>query len=94
MKEIDYTKKNIFIAGHNGMVGNAILNLLLNSGYTNIITASRDLLDLRDAKMVSDFIINKNIEVVIDAAAKVGGILANDSFPIVSLWRICKFKII
>jgi GDP-L-fucose synthase len=81
MNEIDYTNKNIFIAGHNGMVGNAILNLLQKSGYTNIITANRDSLDLRDAKMVSDFFINEKIDVVIDAAAKVGGILANDSFP-------------
>ncbi len=81
MKKNDYTNKNIFIAGHNGMVGNAILNLLRNSGYTNIITANRDTLDLRDTKMVSDFFINENIEIVIDAAAKVGGILANDTFP-------------
>jgi GDP-L-fucose synthase len=74
MKEIDYTDKNIFVAGHKGMVGNAILNLLQKSGYTNIITANRDSLDLRDARMVSDFFINEKIDIVIDAAAKVGGI--------------------
>ena len=81
MKEIDYTNKNIFIAGHKGMVGNAIFNLLQNSGYTNIITANRAELDLRNAEKITDFFENKKIDIVIDAAAKVGGILANDTFP-------------
>jgi GDP-L-fucose synthase len=81
MTEIDYTNRNVFIAGHKGMVGNAIFNLLQNSGYSNIITANRAELDLRNAKNVTDFFENKKIDIVIDAAAKVGGILANDTFP-------------
>jgi GDP-L-fucose synthase len=81
MTEIDYTNRNVFIAGHKGMVGNAIFNLLQNSGYSNIITANRAELDLRNAENVTDFFENKKIEIVIDAAAKVGGILANDTFP-------------
>jgi GDP-L-fucose synthase len=81
MTEIDYTNRNVFIAGHKGMVGNAIFNLLQNSGYSNIITANRAELDLRNAENVTDFFENKKIDIVIDAAAKVGGILANNTFP-------------
>lgn len=71
----------IYIAGHNGMVGSAIWRTLLTKGYSNLIGASRVDLDLRNQQAVKDFIAIEKPEVIIDAAAKVGGILANNNFP-------------
>lgn len=62
------------------MVGSAILNVLLSSGYKNIITRSREELDLTVQKDVDDFFSAEKPEIVIIAAAKVGGILANNTF--------------
>ena len=70
----------IFIAGHKGLVGSAIFNLLLESGYKNIITIDRTKLDLKDEKEVSHFFAKENIDIVFLAAAKVGGILANNTY--------------
>lgn len=76
-------KKNsaIFVAGHNGMVGSAIWRTLTAHGYTNLIGASSKDLDLREQKDVRSFIRKIKPDVIIDAAAKVGGILANNNFP-------------
>lgn len=71
----------IYIAGHNGMVGSAIWRNLTSKGYTNIIGKSSSELDLRDQKAVNDFFLTDKPEIVIDAAARVGGILANNDFP-------------
>lgn len=71
----------IYIAGHNGMVGSAIWRNLVNKGYTNLIGASRKELDLKNQVAVDAFIMQNKPQVVIDAAAKVGGILANNNFP-------------
>jgi GDP-L-fucose synthase len=71
----------IYIAGHNGMVGSAIWRTLTVKGYTNLIGASSKELDLRKQKAVRDFIRKMKPDVIIDAAAKVGGILANNNFP-------------
>lgn len=71
----------IYIAGHNGMVGSAIWRTLTAKGYTNLIGASSKELDLRKQEAVRDYIRRTNPEVIIDAAAKVGGILANNNFP-------------
>lgn len=71
----------IFIAGHRGMVGSAIWRSLSEKGYTNLIGRSSAELDLRKQKAVSNFLESEKIEVVIDAAARVGGILANNSYP-------------
>ena len=71
----------IYIAGHNGMVGSAIWRVLLSKGYTNLIGASSKVLDLRNQEAVADFISKEKPDVIIDAAAKVGGILANATFP-------------
>ncbi|MFV5690280.1 GDP-L-fucose synthase family protein [Flavobacterium sp. ZT3R25] len=71
----------IYIAGHNGMVGSAIWRTLTTKGYTNLTGASSKELDLRKQKEVSDFIQKTKPDVIIDAAAKVGGILANKNFP-------------
>lgn len=71
----------IYVAGHNGLVGSAILRLLSKKGYTNIITRTSEELDLRDQKQVSDFFENEQPAYVFLAAAKVGGILANQTYP-------------
>ena len=70
----------IFIAGHNGMVGSAIKRFLEESGYTNTLTAERSELDLTDQHKVRDFIFYNKPKVVIDCAAKVGGIHSNNLY--------------
>ena len=71
----------IFIAGHRGMVGSAILRQLEASGHTNIITRTRTELDLTNQQAVLDFFRTEKIEQVYLAAAKVGGIVANNTYP-------------
>ena len=71
----------IYIAGHRGMVGSACWRLLESKGFTNIIGKTSKELDLRDQTQVESFIKEENPDIIIDAAAKVGGILANDTYP-------------
>jgi GDP-L-fucose synthase len=71
----------IFIAGHLGMVGSACMRLLKKEGYTNILGKTRSELDLTKQEQVFSFFKIEKPDVVIDAAAKVGGILANDTYP-------------
>ena len=71
----------IYIAGHRGMVGTAIWAALKSKGYTNLIGRTSKELDLRNQQTVLDFYNKEQPEVVIDAAAKVGGILANNEYP-------------
>ena len=71
----------IYIAGHNGMVGSAIWRTLERKGYTNLVGKSSSALDLRNQAAVQDFIAHEKPEVIIDAAARVGGILANNNYP-------------
>ena len=71
----------IYIAGHNGMVGSAIWRTLSAKGYMNLTGATSKELDLRNQQAVRDFIQKIKPDVIIDAAAKVGGILANNNFP-------------
>lgn len=71
----------IFVAGHRGMVGSAIVRRLHSVGYGHIITASRDYLDLLDAKAVQEFFEQQQIDQVYLSAAKVGGIQANNTYP-------------
>ncbi len=70
----------IFIAGHRGLVGSAILRNLTSKGYKNLICKTHDELDLTNQKAVEDFFIKEKPEFVILAAAKVGGILANNTY--------------
>lgn len=70
----------IFVAGHRGLVGSAIEKTLRDKGYHNIITKSRDELDLTNAYAVEDFFANNAIDIVFLAAAKVGGIMANNTY--------------
>jgi GDP-L-fucose synthase len=70
----------IYIAGHQGMVGSAIHRKLLSEGYTNFITRELEELDLRDQKAVEGFFALEKPDYVFLAAAKVGGIVANNTF--------------
>lgn len=71
----------IFIAGHNGMVGSAIARRLKIVGDNKLITRTRESLDLLNQKAVQDFFVSEKIDQVYLAAAKVGGIHANNTFP-------------
>ncbi len=72
-------KDKIFIAGHNGMVGSAIFRCLKQNGYENLITAERQVLDLTNQQAVFNFIDQQKPDYIIIAAAKVGGIQANNT---------------
>ncbi|BAK78310.1 GDP-fucose synthetase [Pseudogulbenkiania sp. NH8B] len=71
----------VYVAGHNGMVGQAIVSHLTALGYSNIITRTHAELDLRNQAAVNDFFSAHEIEQVYLAAAKVGGIHANNTYP-------------
>lgn len=71
----------IYIAGHKGMVGGAIWSALQTAGYENLIGKSSSELDLRNQQAVRDFFATEKPDIVVDAAARVGGILANNDYP-------------
>jgi GDP-L-fucose synthase len=73
-------KDKIYIAGHRGMVGSAILRQLKAQGYTNFIFKTSSELDLRNQQAVADFFAQEKPDYVFLAAAKVGGIIANNTF--------------
>ncbi|WP_308367614.1 MULTISPECIES: GDP-L-fucose synthase [unclassified Microbulbifer] len=77
----DDLNQTIFVAGHRGMVGSAIVRRLRGLGYSNILTAGRDELDLLDQRAVQAFFSINRIAQVYLAAAKVGGIHANNTYP-------------
>jgi GDP-L-fucose synthase len=79
-KDITSTCK-IYIAGHRGMVGSAIWRALGGKGFTNLIGRTSKELDLKNQKAVIKFFETEKPEIVIDAAARVGGILANKEYP-------------
>jgi len=81
MKNILKNKK-IFIAGHNGMVGKALKFFFLKKGVSNIIIVEKKYLNLKDEKEVDKFIKKKNPDIIINCAGKVGGILANSTYPV------------
>jgi GDP-L-fucose synthase len=72
----------VYVAGHRGMVGSAICRKLQEEGYDNICVASSAELDLRNTAAVEEFFFENQPEYVFLAAAKVGGILANDNYPV------------
>jgi GDP-L-fucose synthase len=71
----------IYVAGHHGMVGSAVWRALEAKGYSNLLGKTSQELDLRDQAAVNAFYNLEKPDVVVDAAAKVGGILANNDFP-------------
>lgn len=79
-KQMRNTSK-IYVAGHRGMVGSAIFRCLQRQGFSNIVTATSENLDLRNTEAVNDFFSREKPEFVFDAAAKVGGIYANNTYP-------------
>lgn len=70
----------IYVAGHKGLVGNAIIQELQSQGFSNIVTKTRTELDLRDSNEVEKFFLTEKPEYVFNAAAKVGGIYSNDTY--------------
>jgi GDP-L-fucose synthase len=74
-------KSRIYIAGHRGLAGSAIWRHLRTEGFTDLIGATSAEVDLRDRGAVFDFMRTNRPDVVIDAAARVGGIFANDTYP-------------
>lgn len=75
-----HTSSKIYVAGHRGMVGSAVHRALEKAGYTNIVTRTSKELDLRDQRSVADFFASEKPEYVFLAAARVGGIVANNTF--------------
>ncbi|MDB5730312.1 MAG: GDP-fucose synthetase, partial [Variovorax sp.] len=73
--------RRVYVAGHRGMVGSAIVRQLASQGFTNIITRTHDQLDLTDQGQVRAFFAQERPEEVYVAAAKVGGIHANNTYP-------------
>ena len=73
-------KSNIFVTGHKGLVGSAVIRRLTNHGYKNINTITRNKLDLRDQREVFKFFQKRRIDAVINAAGHVGGIYANNKY--------------
>ncbi|WP_418791070.1 GDP-L-fucose synthase [Phosphitispora sp. TUW77] len=74
-------KSKIYIAGHNGLVGSAIKRKLERAGYPNLVCRTRTELDLRNQAAVAEFFAQERPEFVFLAAAKVGGIYANNTYP-------------
>ena len=80
--ESKISKSNkIFVAGHNGMVGSAVIKKLKENKFNNLLTINRDKMDLTDIASVEDWFSKNKPDVVVIAAAKVGGIHANNIFP-------------
>lgn len=73
--------KKVFVAGHNGMVGSAIVRHLEKSGTAEVVTRTRKELDLTNQAAVQQFFAEQHLDQVYLAAAKVGGIIANNTYP-------------
>jgi GDP-L-fucose synthase len=72
----------IFVAGHRGMVGSALVQRFEVEGFTNLLTRDRSRLDLCNESAVTEFFAEERPDIVILAAAKVGGIKANNGYPV------------
>ena len=85
-------EEKIFVAGHRGLVGGAILRELKNKGYKNFALKTHSELDLEDTKAVEDFFAQEKPDWVFLAAAKVGGIYANNTYPVDFLLKNLKIQ--
>ncbi len=74
--------KTVFVAGHRGLVGSGVVRALEAAGFQNVITRARQELDLMDSQAVRHFFMETRPQIVVDAAAKVGGIKANNDMPV------------
>ncbi|ETB28379.1 GDP-L-fucose synthase family protein [Mycobacterium avium] len=72
----------VYIAGHRGLVGSALLRRFQAEGFTNLLLRSHNELDLTDRAKTFDFVMEARPQIVIDAAARVGGIMANNTYPV------------
>jgi GDP-L-fucose synthase len=81
MMHYDLAGKRVWVAGHRGMVGSAIVRALERRGNAEVLTAGRDKLDLRDPALVHQWMRKEKPDAIFVAAAKVGGILANATYP-------------
>ena len=75
------TDSRIYVAGHRGLVGSALMRCLVKNGYTDLVTRTHQELDLMDQHAVEEFFNKEKPEYVFLAAAKVGGIMANSNYP-------------
>ncbi len=82
MNNLINTQQKIYVAGHNGMVGNSIIRKLKEKNYKNIVYCTRQELDLKNNQQVNEWFKENKPDVVIIAAAKVGGINANNRYPV------------
>ena len=92
MENLISKKDKIFIAGHLGMAGNAILRAFKKKGYENILCFKRSELDLEDINQVEKFMYQEKPNIVVLAAAKVGGIMANSQYPADFILRNLKIQ--
>ena len=72
---------SVYVAGHRGLVGSALLRSFRAEGFTNLLVRSHGELDLTDRTATFDFVLQSRPQVIIDAAARVGGIMANNTYP-------------
>jgi GDP-L-fucose synthase len=72
----------VYVAGHRGLAGSALVRRLAAEGFTNLVVRSHNELDLTDRAATFDFVMDARPQVIIDAAARVGGIMANDTYPV------------
>ena len=72
----------VYIAGHRGLVGSALLRRFQAEGFTNLVVQPHSELDLTDRAATFDFVLESRPQVIIDAAARVGGIMANSTYPV------------
>ncbi len=79
---MDFTQHKVFVAGHNGLVGSALYRRLISGGYRHIITRNRAELDLLNPTAVDSFFRSEQPDIVYLAAARVGGIYANNTYPV------------
>ena len=82
MAEIDWSQSKVYVAGHRGLVGSALVRALENVGVGEVFGWSSSALDLRDREATMDAINEAKPDIVIDAAARVGGIMANSTYPV------------
>src|SRR4029079_12845658 len=73
---------SVYVAGHRGLVGSALLRRFRAEGFTNLLVRSHGELDLTDRTATFDFVLQSRPQVIIDAAARVGGIMANSTYPV------------